>query len=163
MNSAAERVCAMAALDSRGHVVFRADPPSAVRRLVHISMLGLAGLTASAADETCKTDLIVRDVTGAGVVGAKVSILQNGKTVDEGIADASGHYSVGLATGRYSIAVIAPGFVRFAKEYAVGTCGEKEPIEIEAELKVGFVGTVVEVPKRNAFSRLWRKIKHENY
>ena len=162
-HSATEKICAMSALDARGHVVFRADPPSVVQRFVRISMLGLAGLTGAAASETCRTDLIVTDPSGAGVVGAKVSVLQNGKAVGEGNTDTSGHYSSILPAGRYSIEVFVPGFVRFSKEYTAVACEDKGPIQIEAELKLGFVGTVVEVPpRRNVFSRLWRKIKREN-
>lgn len=114
-------------------------------RLAAASLLALAliSFTAFAAD---KSNLYgtVSDPLGALIVGAKVELLQEGRTITTATTDSAGRYSLTVATaGRYRVRAIASGFAPQTTPQLYAGSGDHA--EIDLVLNVGVVAQEVVV------------------
>jgi carboxypeptidase family protein len=147
VESSQGNVCGVVSYNASGDVIFRPERPSAMSRLVRISLLGMTGWSSVAAltGQVCQVTLEATDGSGAGLKGARVAVTQNGLPIRDGNADDAGHCSMTLPEGQYAIQVSAPGFSQFLKERVDVTCAGSETVKIDAKLEVGLVGEVVDV------------------
>jgi len=87
---------------------------------------------------------LVRDATGRGISNAEVVVSRAGSELKLATTtDSVGHFRVeSLAMGSYTVRVQVPGFNSFTKQVVLRPLQE---YTLTAELRVGTVGTVIEV------------------
>lgn len=87
----------------------------------------------------------VRDPAGAIVVGAKVTVTNEGTNEDHPVVtDAQGHYTVtNLLPGLYSVSVESPGFKKFVSVH--NKLDASSTLSLDASLEIGAASQSVEV------------------
>jgi hypothetical protein len=87
---------------------------------------------------------IVKDATGRGISNAEVVVSRPGSELKLATTtDSVGHFRVAsLQMGSYTVRVQVPGFMLFTKQVTLRPLQE---YSLTAELRVGTVGTVIEV------------------
>jgi hypothetical protein len=143
LSSNGGKVCGRIAYDERGNQIF-ARERSRIERLMQISVLGVSAVTSAAAAPSCELKVRVVDPAGAVVPKATVKISQAGGTeaVSGGTSNDQGEFSGQIAPGVYSLQVEYAGFVPFRQEL---TCKRSETVSVNAPLRFGLMGEVVEV------------------
>jgi hypothetical protein len=88
---------------------------------------------------------VVKDLTGQGLADARVIVSRVGSDLKlVTTSDSAGHFRVeSLAMGSYAVQVQASGFNLFTKELTLRPFQE---YSLTAELRVGTVGTIIEIP-----------------
>jgi len=89
----------------------------------------------------------VTDPSGAGVPGAKITVMDKGKGVSQSTtSNDSGYYTVSnLTPGDYKLAVEAKGFKTYVQENLPVIVGSSTTVNVE--LRVGQVGeTILSIP-----------------
>ncbi len=87
----------------------------------------------------------VRDPAGAIVVGAKVTVTNEGTNEEHpAVTDAQGHYTVpNLLPGLYSVSVESPGFKKFVSAH--NKLDASSTLSLDASLEIGAASQSVEV------------------
>ncbi len=149
VSSAEGGICGRLATDQAGRPVFqRTMNLRPLQRLVHISALSAAAVTAAAAESgtgSCRVQANVSDGSGAVLKGAAVSIVdpKTSAKMAQGVTAADGSMSAEIAPGTYSLRVESPGFMIFNRAL-VATC--EQPLKrVDVVMEVGLVGEVVVV------------------
>ena len=148
----AGKICGRISYDERGNAVFAKDR-SPIGRLMQISLLGASAIASAATAPTCEGNVRVVDPSGAVVPQAVVKIASGAGAgaVSSGTSnDRERGLAAELLQGTYSLQVESPGFMPFQYEL---TCKKSETISIDAPLRIGLMGEVIEV-KSKAFWKI---------
>ena len=139
LRSATGRVCGHLVVDQSGSPVFRPEPPS--RSFARIAGLSLAGIAGVAAQSTCELQVKVKDIAGAAVSNASVSL----KPGQSGVTDSMGAFTASVPAGSYQVDVRTPGFAAFRKNIVEVSCSSNEPQVLDVELKLDSITGVMVV------------------
>jgi hypothetical protein len=149
------KVCGRISFDKRGNQIFAKDRRP-IERLMQISVLGASAAVSAAAAPTCTVKVRVVDPSGAVVPKAGVNIRNTAgaEAVSSGTSSDQGEFSGRIAPGVYTLQVESPGFNSFQQPV---TCKASETIAVDAPLRVGLLGEVVEVQSKP--SPVWSKLR----
>jgi len=155
LDSNARKVCGRISHDQRGNQVF-AKEHNAIERLLQISLLGVSAVASAAPAPDCELKVRVIDPMGAIVLKATVKIEKaaGAEAVTSGTSSDQGEFTQRLAPGTYSLRVESPGWMTFQQTL---TCRASQIVSIDAPLRLGLMGDVVEV-KPDRFP-LWGKLR----
>jgi len=111
---------------------------------MQISVLGASAMATAAAAPSCEVKVRVVDPVGDIVPKAivKISDTAGAKPVGSGTSNEQGEFSSRIAPGVYSLQVESPGFASYRREL---TCKASETLSVDAPLRLGLMGDVVEV------------------
>jgi len=139
----AGKVCGRISYDERGKQIF-ARERRPIERLMQISVLGASAVASAAAAPSCEVKVRVIDPLGDILPNAviKISNAVGAEAVSSGASNEQGEFSDRIAPGVYSLHVESMGFALFQQEL---TCKRSETVRIEAPLRLGLMGEVIEV------------------
>ena len=142
------KVCGRITYDERGSQIF-AREHSPIERLMQISFLGVSAMASAAAAPGCDVRVRVVDPMGAMIPKATVTISKAGdaEAVSSGTSNEQGEFSGRIAPGMYTLQVESAGFVPFRQEL---TCRKSESVSVEAPLRIGLMGEVVELKPKSS-------------
>ena len=149
VSAAADRVCGRLLMDATGRPTFRSPLDfGPLRRLVQISALGTAALSAAvaqAASESCEINVRVSDISKTAIEGAKVVVREPSSTVElvVGYASSNGTWTTQLKPGSYLFSAESPGYY-IAQQPSLLKCDGKTQ-EVDLVLQVPNMGELVVV------------------
>jgi hypothetical protein len=142
------KVCGRISYDGRGNQIFTKER-NPIERLMQISVLGVSAMASAAPAPSCDVRVRVVDPTGTMIPKAIVTISKVGdaEALSSGTSNEQGEFSGRMAPGIYSLQVESPGFASFRQEL---TCRESEAVSVDAPLRLGLMGEVVEVKPKSS-------------